>query len=567
MMRFVWAFASLATLTSAGFGEPIFAPNAKLKVEAKGGVGGEGPAWHPKFGVLCSGNGHINQVDRKGKVRIWRKDAGTNGLLFDAQGRLLACEPKLRRVTRTEADGKITVLTDRYQGKRYNQPNDLTVDSRGRIYFTDPRYGSRDGMEIRDEKGKAIEGVYRIDPDGKVTRIITHEVDRPNGILVSADDRFLFVADNNNNTRGGARKLWRFDLNQDGTVDLASRKLLHDWGQGRGPDGIKQDVKGRLYVAGGLNKPNPPFEPAKDVKGGIYVFSPEGKLLDFLPVPRDEVTNCAFGGDDLKTLYITAGGTLFSIRTTTPGRVVFPRNERPKPPKGFQAIFNGKDLTGWKGSSKYWKVEDGCLTGTADGTLKYNRFIVWKGGTVKNFELRVKVKVSPGGNSGLQYRSTERPDLGESVVVGYQCDIVSRRADYDGMLYEERGRRILAHTGEKVIIDEKGQPWVVGEFPLKKFKPGEWHEYRVLVEGNRHRHWIDGHPTVDVIDLDETNRKLEGVLGVQVHVGPPMKIQFKDFFLKKLPDDLPVIKAKDARIPANAKKVVPQGKDKPKRLK
>ena len=201
------------------------------------------------------------------------------------------------------------------------------MDSQGRIYFTDPRYGSREGMEILDDQGRTIEGVYRIDLDGKVTRIIGRELDRPNGILVSADDRFLFVADNNNDSKGGARKLWRFDLKKDGTVDLVSKKLLHDWGKGRGPDGIKQDQQGRLYVAGGLNKPNPPFEPAEDVKGGIYVISPEGKLLDFLPVPRDEVTNCAFGGDDLKTLYITAGGNLYSIRTTTPGRVIFPASK------------------------------------------------------------------------------------------------------------------------------------------------------------------------------------------------------------------------------------------------
>jgi sugar lactone lactonase YvrE len=157
-----------------------------------------------------------------------------------------------------------------------------------------------------------------------VTRIIGRELDRPNGVLVSADDRYLFVADNNNDTKGGARKLWRFDLRKDGTVELASKKLLYDWGDGRGPDGLKQDQKGRLYVAGGLNKPNPPFEPAEDKKGGIYIFEPNGKLLTFLPVPRDEVTNCAFGGDDLRTLYITGGGTLYSIRTATPGRVVWP---------------------------------------------------------------------------------------------------------------------------------------------------------------------------------------------------------------------------------------------------
>ena len=182
----------------------------------------------------------------------------------------------------------------------------------------------RESMEIRDDKGRTVEGVYRIDPDGKVTRVIGREVGRANGVLVSAGDRYLYVADNNNNTDGGARKLWRFDLKKDGTVDAASKKLMYDWGKGRGPDGLKQDVKGRLYVAGGLNKPNPPAEPAKDVKGGIYVLSPEGKRLAFLPVPTDEVTNCAFGGEDLRTLYITGGGLLYSIRTTTPGRLVWP---------------------------------------------------------------------------------------------------------------------------------------------------------------------------------------------------------------------------------------------------
>jgi hypothetical protein len=236
-----------------------------------------------------------------------------------------------------------------------------------------------------------------------------------------------------------------------------------------------------------------------------------------------------------------------------------------QPPEGFAAIFNGKDLEGWEGSPEYWSARDGALTGTADGTLKYNRFIVWKGGKVRNFELRVKVKVSPGGNSGLQYRGTERPDLGESVVTGYQCDVVPDRPDYDGMLYEERGRRILSHSGEKVVIDPKGQPWVVGEMPLKAHPAGEWHDYRVLVEGNRHRHWIDGQPTVDLVDLDERGRKLEGVLAVQVHVGPPMTIQYRDVFLKQLPDDLPLTSPEQAPIPEGSRKVAPQGQDKPRK--
>ena len=323
-MRYV--IALMLSIPSLSYAQepPIFAPGAKLKIEAEGDGGGEGPAWHPKLGVFTSGNnGHMYLLEPNGKSRIYRKDAGTNGLLFDAKGNLVACEHVARRVTRTDPDGKITVLTDKYDGKRYNNPNDLTIDSKGRIYFSDPRYGPRDGMEILDDKGRTIEGVYRIDPDSKVARILGRELERPNGVLVSADDKYLFVADNNNNTMGGARKLYRFDLKADGNVDFARKKLLYDWGEGRGPDGIKQDQEGRLYVAGGLNKPNLPFEPAKDKKGGIYVFTPEGKLLTFLAVPRDEVTNCAFGGADLKTLYITGGGTLYSIRTNTPGRVLW----------------------------------------------------------------------------------------------------------------------------------------------------------------------------------------------------------------------------------------------------
>jgi gluconolactonase len=301
---------------------PIFAPDAKLKIEAEKGVAGEGPAWDPKLGILTSGNGQINQLDRNGKSSIYRKDAGTNGLLFDGQGRLVACEPGERRVTRTETNGQVSVLTDSFNGKKYNTPNDLTIDRKGRIYFSDPRYGPRDDLEQKDADGKPIEGVYRIDLDGKVHRVIGPEVERANGVLVSGDDKFLYVADNNNDTKGGARTLWRFDLN-DGTVDTKSKTKIYDWGTGRGPDGLKQDELGRLYVAAGLNKPNPPHEPDEKIQGGVYVLNPDGKLLAFLAIPTDEVTNCAFGGDDLKTLYITGGGVLYRIRTTTAGRVLW----------------------------------------------------------------------------------------------------------------------------------------------------------------------------------------------------------------------------------------------------
>jgi choline-sulfatase len=228
--------------------------------------------------------------------------------------------------------------------------------------------------------------------------------------------------------------------------------------------------------------------------------------------------------------------------------------------EGFVRVFNGNNLRQWSGDSNYWSVEDEALTGVTDGSLKMNRFITWKQSTIRNFDLRVKVKVTAGGNSGIQYRGTSRPDLGLDIVTGYQCDVVANNPNYNGMLYEEKGRRILSHTGEKVIVDPDGQPWIVDTLPVKEFAADQWHDYRVLVRANHHQHWIDGHPTADLIDLDENGRALEGVLAVQVHVGPAMKIQYKDFKIKHLPDDLPLEQAEDHPIPAAAKGVRPQGR-------
>jgi len=205
-------------------------------------------------------------------------------------------------------------------------------------------------------------------------------------------------------------------------------------------------------------------------------------------------------------------------------------------------------------------VEDGAITGKTDGTLKRNHFLTWTGSTVRNFDLRVLVKVTPGGNSGIQYRGAMRPEIGLDIVSGYQCDVVANNPDYNGMLYEERGRRILSHVGEKVIVDPEGAAWVVGPLEKKTFAPGEWHEYRVLVEGNHHRHWIDGHATADLLDFDAKGRALEGVLAVQVHVGPAMVIQYKNMRIRHLPDDLPLQTAEDHPIPDGALGVRPQGK-------
>jgi sugar lactone lactonase YvrE/endonuclease/exonuclease/phosphatase family metal-dependent hydrolase len=299
----------------------IFASAPKLLQEHGAG---EGPAWHPTRGLFTSGEGNINLRDQQGQSTVFLRDAGSNGLIFDPQGRLVVCEPVRRRVSRIEADGSTTVLAEKYEGKRFNQPNDMTIDSQGRIYFTDPCYGDRSQIEMKDSIGRAIEGVYRIDLDGTVTRIITHEVDRPNGLVITADNRYLFVADNNN-SEGGARKLFRYELRPNGSVNFASLTKIYDWGTTRGPDGMKLDQEGRLYVAAGLNKPNLPHETADPATAGIYVFSIEGELLDFAPIPRDETTNCGFGGDNLKTLFVTAGGSLWSIETISPGAPPWPR--------------------------------------------------------------------------------------------------------------------------------------------------------------------------------------------------------------------------------------------------
>ena len=328
--------ATLGLLIATLGADTTTVQDAVLKIE--GAVAfTEGPAWHPSGNVYFTdiANNRIMRRDPAGAMHVYRTPSGkANGLLFDLEGRLLACEGGgeggNRRVTRTELDGTITVMADRYDGKqRFNSPNDLAIDSKGRIYFTDPRYGDRGDLELFDGEGKDVEGVYRIDEPGVVTRIISHEVHRPNGILVSADDKYLFVADNVNDGPkagvGGNRKLWRFDLKPDGSIDPDSRKLLYDWGTDRGPDGLAMDSEGRIFATAGFNYPKPPAETADKHKAGVYVFSPDGELLDTIPVPADMITNCTFGGDDLKTLFITAGHKLWSIPVTIAGKPSWPK--------------------------------------------------------------------------------------------------------------------------------------------------------------------------------------------------------------------------------------------------
>jgi gluconolactonase len=281
----------------------------------------EGPSWDPKGGwVYFVGRNRVSRINLEGKVEVVLDPSpGANGALVDPQGRVIVCESGGRRVIRIERDRSVTVLADNFEGKKFNSPNDVALDSKGRIYFTDPRYGARTTMEIKDASGRLVEGVYRVDAPGKVTRVLTTEVERPNGILIGPGDKYLYIADNNNG-EGGARKLVRFDLKKDGTVAPETKSVIFDWHKARGPDGMKLDTKGNFWVAGGRNAPSR-TETVDEFKGGLFVISPKGKLIEFLPLPKDETTNCGFAGPDLKTLYITSGESLYKIRVKVAGRI------------------------------------------------------------------------------------------------------------------------------------------------------------------------------------------------------------------------------------------------------
>jgi gluconolactonase len=226
---------------------------------------------------------------------------GSNGLAFDSQWRLVACESKPPRVTRTDLQtGRFEVLTDGYDGKPFVGPNDVTFDGKDRLYFTDLPGGS----------------IYRIDLDGKVSRILSAPaIERPNGIIISPDDRTLYHVEANQ-AQGGARMIRAYDLAGDGTV--SHMRVFHDFYPGRSADGLSIDTEGNVYAAAGLNQPRGTSE-TLDTPPGIHVFSPQGKLLHFYPIYEDTITNCAFGGSDMKTLYVTAGKTLFEIRTEVAG--------------------------------------------------------------------------------------------------------------------------------------------------------------------------------------------------------------------------------------------------------
>lgn len=248
--------------------------------------------------------GHIWRYDPASRrAEIFRSPSGmSNGLLFDLEGRLLAAlgaDFGGRAVVRTDmGSGRSEILAGLYEGRRLNSPNDLAIDEHGRIYFTDPRY---EGHEPIDQP---VMGVYRIDPDGSLTRIID-EAGRPNGILVSPDQSTLYVSSVEGPAWSGLNVILAFDLAEDGSV--SNRRTLVDLRPDIGSDGMAIDVNGNLYTTRPASSP------------GVYVYSPKGEEIAFVSTP-ELPTNAAFGrGEHSRTLFVTAGKSLYSIRTSVEG--------------------------------------------------------------------------------------------------------------------------------------------------------------------------------------------------------------------------------------------------------
>ena len=273
----------------------------------------EGPAWDGS-GLLyneCAASTTWRFDPATGQNEVWREGTnGANGMVFDRLGRLLACEGAGRRIVRYDADATIAIA-DQFEGKCFNEPNDLAVDSRGRIWFSDPNYGGRP-MELDHES------VYRADPQAddsySVTRV-AFDTKRPNGVLLSSDESALYVADSphapgnyyGETGRDEPRQLYSYGILGEGALD--DFNVLHDFGPGRGIDGMCLDSGGQIIATAGHHASGPgPM---------IYVFGARGRVMSTHPTPADRPTNCSFGGQQLDVLYVTfGGGEVFRVSNT-----------------------------------------------------------------------------------------------------------------------------------------------------------------------------------------------------------------------------------------------------------
>lgn len=259
----------------------------------------EGPAVDADGNLFFSDgqNDRIMRLAPDGELTVFRKPCGrANGLLFDHEGRLLMCQScgdgGRRRVARLEKDGTETSLAETYGGKPFIAPNDLCIDQKGRIYFTDPWYGGK------IEKSQPASGVYRIDAPGKAVLVINN-LQRPNGIVITPDDRLVYVSDR------GTQKLHRYQVQPDGALEPDG--VIYDFAPDRGIDGMWLDVEGNLYGAAG-----------KGETTGLFVISPDGRLLLHKPMPEFSA-NVTFGGRDMRDIFLTASTSVYKMRSLRPG--------------------------------------------------------------------------------------------------------------------------------------------------------------------------------------------------------------------------------------------------------
>ena len=275
----------------------------------------EGPTVYKDGSVFFSemrSNRTLRYYPDSGRVETFRADArGTNGMVFDAEWRLISCEADPPRVTRTNVEtGKMEVLADAFNGKRLHHPNDVTFDAKGRLYFSD----RPDAQVAPDQVG--VNAVYRIDTDGSVHQILAEpDIQKPNGMIISPDDKTFYLIEAHPDA-DHARMIRAYDLTEDGSV--SNMRVFHDFYPGRSGDGMTIDAQGNLWIAAGLNRTRGSSE-TLDTEAGIHVFAPDGKRIDFYRTWEDTITNAAFGGPDLKTLYVTGGKLLLEIQTGTEG--------------------------------------------------------------------------------------------------------------------------------------------------------------------------------------------------------------------------------------------------------
>jgi gluconolactonase len=286
--------------------DPLVKPGATLEKLWGEGSFTEGGAWTGDALIFSDIGDRLMKFDpATRKVTTYRDPSGRgNGMVFDPEGRLVVAEGGNtgggRRVSITDRDGKVRTLADRFEGKRFNSPNDVAVDKSGRVYVSDPRYVGSESRELD------FEGVFRIDRDGSVHKIETTAY-KPNGLVISPDGKTLYIADT------GPKRLALLAVDLDAAGNASNPRVLREFGRGGGIDGMTVTTDGRVVAAGG-----------RAPSGGVHVFSPKGEPFGLIPVP-EPATNVEFGGPDRSTLYITAGTGLYRIETTMKGYAVWPR--------------------------------------------------------------------------------------------------------------------------------------------------------------------------------------------------------------------------------------------------